>query len=239
MTSSKIHVCVLEGHQAELASAGLPLSVCMRLQELGLPMSAAQWSTRQTITGFSVSFFWPSSRATVASQLKPRNKRRRRRKRKRVPTVPNTVVSASTHDHPPTQGSHSPPLAANTPTNAHQPTPVQGTEVPPVPKSPEATVTDCATLLNVSNSSSSSGTSVDEPPSSSAEDDNWTVVSPKKRLKGPVGPRVPAPYFRMPSQFWPDEIKKKYLHTRTAPVPAKSVCQSPISSRTRAKTSTT
>ena len=117
-----------------------------------------------------------------------------------------------------------------------QPTLVQGTEVPPVPKSPEDTVKDCATLLDVSNSSSSSGTSDDEPPSSSAEDDNWTVVSLKKRLEGS---RVPAPYFRMPSQFWPDEIKKKYLHTRTAPVPAKSVCQSPISSRTRAKTSIT
>ena len=149
----------------------------------------------------------------------------------------HNATSASAHVHPPAQGSHSPLLAANTPTNAHQPTPVQDTEVPPVPKSPEATVTDCATPLDVSNSSSSSSeTSDDEPPSPSAEDDNWTVVSPKKRLRGP---RVPAPYFRMPSQFWPDEIKKKYLHTRTAPVPAKSVCQSPISSRTRAKTSIT
>ena len=47
-TVGKIHVCVLEGHQAELASAGLPLLVCLRLQQLGLPMSAAQLSTRQT-----------------------------------------------------------------------------------------------------------------------------------------------------------------------------------------------
>ena len=55
MKSGKIHVCVLEGHQAELASAELPLSVCLRLQELGLQMSAAQWSTRQTNNRFSVS----------------------------------------------------------------------------------------------------------------------------------------------------------------------------------------
>jgi len=45
-TIGKIRVCVLEGHQAELASAGLPLSVCLRLQQLDLSMSAALWSTR-------------------------------------------------------------------------------------------------------------------------------------------------------------------------------------------------
>ena len=38
MTSGKIRVCILEGHQAELASAGLPFSVCLRLQEFGLSM---------------------------------------------------------------------------------------------------------------------------------------------------------------------------------------------------------
>lgn len=47
--NTTIRVCVLEGHQAELASAGLPLSVCLRLQELGLSVSAAQCSTRQIL----------------------------------------------------------------------------------------------------------------------------------------------------------------------------------------------
>ena len=59
-TIGKIRVCVLEGHQAELASAGLPLLVGLRLQQLDLSMSIAQWSIRQTNGGFSVLFFWLS-----------------------------------------------------------------------------------------------------------------------------------------------------------------------------------
>jgi hypothetical protein len=66
---------------------------------------------------------------------------------------------------------------------------------------------------------------------SSVEDAGWTLVSPRRRVRGP---RVPPPYFRMPSHLWPTEIQNKYLHT---PPPTES--ESPISSRTRAKTLTT
>lgn len=40
-TIGKFRVCVLEGHQTELASTGLLLLVCLRLQQLDLSMSAA------------------------------------------------------------------------------------------------------------------------------------------------------------------------------------------------------
>ncbi len=70
------------------------------------------------------------------------------------------VVSVSAHDRPPARGSHSPLHAVNTPTNAHQLSPVD-TEVLPVPQSPK--VTDCANQFYIS--SSSSGTSDSEPPS--------------------------------------------------------------------------
>ena len=99
--------------RAELASAGQPLSVCLRLQQLRLPMSAAQWSTRQTNSGFSVSFFWPSQRrssargATATSQKKPRNRRPRNKNRgsPATSTVPAQVVSSA-------QSAHSPCCAA-------------------------------------------------------------------------------------------------------------------------------
>jgi hypothetical protein len=124
MTSGKIRVCILDGHQAELASARLPFSVCLRLQELGLPMSAAQWSTRQTNSGFSVSFFWPSAGgATTVNQQKsrPRN-RRRRRKRKYygMPALPNANLYPAANVLPPAQKG---PGSAATSFDAHHTSP--------------------------------------------------------------------------------------------------------------------
>ena len=240
MTSGKIRVCILEGHQAELASAGLPFSVCLRLQELGLSMSAAQCSTRQTNTGFSVSIFWPSSTnvrgGTIVDQQKPRSRKRRRRKRKREP---NARTVSAVRDVSPAQDPQNPCSAAASPINAHQPSlsppPLAATDSSKLPsttltKMPNTT--DSAATLNTSNSSSiSSGSTEAEDSSmspSSAEGSGWTVVSPRRRFRGP---RVPAPYFRMPSHLWPPEIQKKYLLTTPS--------SSPVASRTRAKTSTT
>ena len=222
MTSGKIRVCVLEGHQAELASAGLPLSVCLRLQELGLPMSAAQWSTRQTKTGFSVSFFWPSSTnvkgGTMASQQRPRNRRRRRRRR-RAPSIPKTDVPSRACDLSPGQGSQNSCFATTSPINAHQP-PSPPTTVLSTP-SEYPNITDSVAPLDISSSSSVSSchdteaeASKSESPSQSESDSGWTVVSPRKKFRGP---RVPQPYFRMPSHLWPPEIQNlksicKLLH---------------------------
>ena len=58
----RIRVCVLEGDYVELAEAGAPIPVCLQMQQLELSLGKAQWSTRQTCGGFSVSFFWPMSR---------------------------------------------------------------------------------------------------------------------------------------------------------------------------------
>ena len=119
-TIGKICVCVLEGHQAELASAGLPLSVCLRLQQLDLSMSAALWSTRQTNGGFSVSFFWPSSIRGGASQKKPRNRRRKCRKDERRSTMlPSATIAPDTHPAPVKQASVAQASHTRTPINAH------------------------------------------------------------------------------------------------------------------------
>ena len=55
---TKIRVCVVDGLHADLAKTGVPLSICLLLQQQGLLMDSAQWSAKQTATGFSVSF-WP------------------------------------------------------------------------------------------------------------------------------------------------------------------------------------
>ena len=51
----RICVCVLEGQLVELADPGVPFLICLQMQQLGLALEHAQWSTRQTSGGFSVS----------------------------------------------------------------------------------------------------------------------------------------------------------------------------------------
>ena len=55
---------------------GMPLSVCIQLQESKLSLGAAQWTMRQSYAGFSYSLFWP------APQQAPVSKKRHRRRRK-------------------------------------------------------------------------------------------------------------------------------------------------------------
>ena len=45
---------VVDGLHTDLAKTGVPLSICLLLQQQGLSMDSAQWSAKQTATGFSV-----------------------------------------------------------------------------------------------------------------------------------------------------------------------------------------
>ena len=56
----RIRVAVLEGQYASLMDQGVPLSVCLHLQQLGLQLQQAQWTARHSLGGFSISFFWPA-----------------------------------------------------------------------------------------------------------------------------------------------------------------------------------
>ena len=49
---TKTRVCVVDGLHADLAKTGVPLSICLLLQQQGLLMDSAQWSAKQTATGF-------------------------------------------------------------------------------------------------------------------------------------------------------------------------------------------
>ena len=77
MADRAIKVAVLEGDFAALSNVGLPLSVSLQLQKMGLKLSTALWTVKSTSFGFSVSLFWPNESVTVG-----RRKRRRRRRAK-------------------------------------------------------------------------------------------------------------------------------------------------------------
>ena len=74
-SSAAIRVYVLEGQYAQLSTLGFPVSLVMELQQGGLRLDNAKWSSRRSDAGFSVSFFWPAA-------LSPRRRRRRQRRRK-------------------------------------------------------------------------------------------------------------------------------------------------------------
>ena len=107
----------------------------------------------QANTGFSVSFFWPSSTnvkgGTMGSQQKPRN---RRRHRTRAPSIPKTDVPSRACDPSPAQGFQNSCFANTSPINAHQ-YPSPPTTVLSVP-SEYSNITDSAASLDISSSSS-------------------------------------------------------------------------------------
>ena len=58
--TSRIRVAVLESKYASLEDHGVPLSVYLQLQQLGLQLNQAQWTARHSLGGFFISFFWPA-----------------------------------------------------------------------------------------------------------------------------------------------------------------------------------
>ena len=79
-TSASIRVSVLEGCYAHLLAVGVPLPLCIHLQELAVRLNSAQWTAKQSSTGFSVSFFWPAS---GHQPFRPEASKPRRRRRKK------------------------------------------------------------------------------------------------------------------------------------------------------------
>jgi len=55
----KIHVCIVDGQHVDVVKTGVPLSICLLLQQQGLSMDSTQCRAKQTATRFLVSFFWP------------------------------------------------------------------------------------------------------------------------------------------------------------------------------------
>lgn len=93
--TAAIRVSVLEGCYNHLQAVGVPLPLCMHMQELGLFLNTAQWTAKQSIGGFSVSFFWPALSVSPYHSAAPKPRKRRRKKKnvKLTGTKPNESPS--------------------------------------------------------------------------------------------------------------------------------------------------
>ena len=91
----KIRVCIVDGLHADLAKTGVPLSICLLFQQQGLLMDSAQWSAKQTITGFSVSFFWPQQCTQYGPKSAGHAGHRRKQKHKGLKRKSGTTALTS------------------------------------------------------------------------------------------------------------------------------------------------
>ena len=67
-TGGKISVLVVDGNYSALHELGFPLAA---MQVAGVQLGQACWDLKQSTSGMSVSFFWPSSGQTqLSSTLK-------------------------------------------------------------------------------------------------------------------------------------------------------------------------
>ena len=57
----RICVSVVEGYFARLKGVGMPLALCVQLQEHKLMFSTVRWMMRQSHAGLSISLFWSFS----------------------------------------------------------------------------------------------------------------------------------------------------------------------------------
>ena len=80
-SGATIRVCVLEGQYAQLSNLGFPVFLAVELQQGGLCLDNAKWSSCLSDAGFLVSFFWPIVRTT---------QRRQHRQRREPRTHPNS-----------------------------------------------------------------------------------------------------------------------------------------------------
>ena len=74
-------VSVLEGPYTILNKFGVPLPVCFCMQGNELQLRNAQWTAKQSHSGFSVSFFWPTLKSEFEANVTVSKKNRKRKKR--------------------------------------------------------------------------------------------------------------------------------------------------------------
>ena len=70
MADGRIRVSVLEGSFTDLKGVGIPLPVCIHLQDSGLQFGGAQWTAKQSNTEFSIFFFWPVQRLVLTDLVR-------------------------------------------------------------------------------------------------------------------------------------------------------------------------
>ena len=114
----RICVSVLEGAFVGLREVGVPLPVCMHLQDKGARFESAQWTAKQTKSGFSVCFFWPVDEVAVTNPRKPKRRRRRPTKVNRRAKSPASVTLNELH---PAKADERQVTGTSAPIDAHHP----------------------------------------------------------------------------------------------------------------------
>ena len=177
MADRAVKVAVLEGDFVALCNLGLPFSISYQLQEKGLKLPDALWTVKSSISGFSVSLFWPSSLLQHES-LKKRKRQRKRSKAKsqsKVKVANQVVLNNKAMEEVTGRKSE------NFPSRAHHSGAVVPTQVE-VSKSISAVTIPSTTPdvdpLPPSNSTSESAPGVDLlPPSNSESDDSIDLTT--------------------------------------------------------------
>ena len=109
MVARGISVVVVDGDFLELVKLGFPLPAAVSLQQACFNLRSACWDVRKSLTGFSLSFFWPASQTPgsravsetqkahcpVDAMKKRRRRRRRRQGRARAHAQPSAHDSNS------------------------------------------------------------------------------------------------------------------------------------------------
>ena len=90
----------------------------MHLQDKGARYESAQWTAKQTNSGFSVSFFWPVDKVAVTKPRKPRRRRRRPTKVNRRAKSPASVTLNELH---PVNADKRQPTGTSASIDAHHP----------------------------------------------------------------------------------------------------------------------
>ena len=136
--TTRIRVAVLEGQYASLEDHGVPLSVCLQLQQLGVKLQETQWTARHSLGCFSISFFWPALERNQPSKKQQKMRKSKVNKKSTVAKhFPIQCTNIQTKS-PTTDAAKTELRSSTSPTVAHQPIPSEAVAAPSSPTSPKS-----------------------------------------------------------------------------------------------------
>ena len=149
--TTRIRVAVLESQYVSLGELGVPLSVCVQLQQLGLQLHEAQWTARHSLGGFSISFFWPALDNQQPAKKKKKSKKSKMKRRNASKSTTNQPATsdlkydspASVIHHSPIVAHHPPEINLNDSLHVSEADPTSTLEAELTPNSIVPNLSDC------------------------------------------------------------------------------------------------
>ena len=118
-TKCAASVSVLEGSYSNLYNCGMPLALCVHLEDQGLGLGSAVWTAKQTSSGFSICLFWDQSKSKVRT-AKSKKAETMQRKLSNCASIPDTDHEVS-QSHGMQDSVASPPISAHPMWDTSQP----------------------------------------------------------------------------------------------------------------------